>query len=150
MPIQAVPFTQSHVDDAVDLVSHRYRQLRETVSTLPTLYEQADVLRPMLNEICTNGSGVAASENDRFVGFLLAWNIPNFRGRQTAYSPEWANAAPLDRAGPVYERMLATATADWYRSGVTSFITALFADSQSCGGHPLSPRLWRAGHGRTT
>ena len=131
MSIQTVPFTPRFVDDAVDLVTHRYSQLRETVSALPTRYEQADVLRPMLEEICTNGSGVAASENGRFVGFMLAWNISDFRGRQTAYSPEWANAAALDRADPVYVRMLATATADWHQTGVTSFITALFADSQS-------------------
>jgi GNAT superfamily N-acetyltransferase len=76
------------------------------------------------------------------VGFQLAWTVPDFRGRQTVFSPEWANAAPLDRAGQIYEQMFAAAAANWYEAGATSFITALFADSAGA-----AETLFRLGFG---
>ena len=131
MSLRIEHFGNHHLEAAALLVAGRYRELCATVPSLPDRYGNVDTLMPMLADLHGHASGVVAEDGGDLVGFLLAFSIGDFRGREAILSPEWANAAIPGRSGRIYEAMVATASADWYADGFTSFLPILFADDQA-------------------
>jgi ribosomal protein S18 acetylase RimI-like enzyme len=142
LEIKIMPFTETHIEAAAELACHRYRQLRSKIAPLPDRYGQIDVIGPMLSDLYAYAPGVVAMDGDNLIGFLLAFSIGNFRGRQTILSPEWANAAILEQSGRIYEAMVATSSAKWHADGATSFLPVLLADD-----HAAADTLFQLGFG---
>ena len=128
MPMQVVPLGEEHLQDAAALVSRRYQRLREQVPSLPPRYAETSILLPMLRDIAGAGPGVAAIQGGRLAGFLSGWLIPSFRGKRSAFSPEWANAAELENSPRIYKAMYAHVSASWVADGYTTHLIGLLAN----------------------
>lgn len=128
MPLEIVPLKEKHLEDAAVLASARYRALRDHVPLLPPRYEERNTILPMLRDLAGQGPGVAAIQRGRLVGFLHAWLIPDFRGKRSVFSPEWANAADLEDSRRIYEEMYAHISARWVADGFFTHLISLLAD----------------------
>ena len=120
MPHSIVPFHPSHLAPAAALVCQRYRRLRQDVPHLPESYAQEDAFLPRLESLLNKSpadSGFACIRNGELAGFLLGLEIPDFIGQRAVYSPEWANAAPLDESWPIYEALYTRWSAHWSDRG---------------------------------
>ena len=120
MPDSIVPFHPSHLAPAAALVCQRYRRLRQDVPHLPESYAQENAFLPRLESLLKKSpadSGFACIRNGELAGFLLGLEIPDFIGQRAVYSPEWANAAPLDESWPIYEALYTRWSAHWSDRG---------------------------------
>jgi len=122
-----IQLREEHLEDAARLVSERYQRLREQMPDLPQRYSDVSSLVPLLQGILKPGiPGVAAVQGNRMVGFLTAWQMPDFRGKRSIYSPEWANAAVLDDSARIYEALYSRISGDWLAEGYSAHYLSLF------------------------
>ena len=132
MNTQIVPFQPSHLPAAASLVCQRYRRLRQDVPDLPQRYEEVDAFLPRLAGLVqksTAESGFVLLRDGVLAGFLLGLEIPDFMGTRTIYSPEWANAALLDKSWPIYEALYTHWSAYWVAQGChTHLVSQLASD----------------------
>lgn len=128
--MEVVPLKEKHLQDAAALVSRRYQGLREQVPSLPPRYAEVSTLLPMLRDIAGAGPGVAAIHGGRLVGFLTGWLVPSFRGKRSAFSPEWANAADPENSQRIYEQMYTHLSASWVADGYTTHLVGLLANDR--------------------
>lgn len=127
--IRINPLKEEHLEDAAILVSKRYVKLREQEPLLPDRYQEASNWLPLLQKIINiGGPGVAAIQNGRLVGFLIGWLMPDFRGKRSVYSPEWANAAELDNSKYTYEEMYQKVAIDWVADKYVAHYISMFAN----------------------
>ncbi len=130
LSLHIVRLCQDHLEDAAALACARYRALRQEVPQLPPRYEEVGAILPLLQPICEQGPGVAAFSGGRLAGYLAAWLIPEFRGKPTVFSPEWANGAELDDSRRLYAEMYAHLAAQWVGQGFYSHVIALLANDR--------------------
>ena len=125
--LKIIPFREEHLQDAARLVSDRYQRLREQVPDLPQRYSKVSSLVPLLQDILKPGiPGVAAIQGNRLVGFLTGWHMPDFRGKRSIYSPEWANAAVLDDSARIYEALYSRISGDWLAEKYSAHYLSIF------------------------
>jgi GNAT superfamily N-acetyltransferase len=125
--LKIIPFGEEHLDDAARLVSLRYQRLREQVPELPQRYSDASSLAPLLQDILKPGDpAVAAIQGNQLVGFLSGWQMPDFRGKRSIYSPEWANAAVLEDSARIYEALYSSISGDWLAGKYLAHYLSLF------------------------
>jgi hypothetical protein len=127
MPLVIAPLKEEHLVDAAALVSARYKALRGQIPLLPVHCEQPGAILDMLRELPAEADGVIALQDGRLVGFLAGWVIPEFMGRRTAYSPDWANAAALGHSRRIYEEMYARLSDGWVSDGCFTHLVSLMA-----------------------
>ncbi len=137
MSLQIDPLRVEHLEDAATLVSIRYRALRKQVPLLPATYEEVGTLHPMLLEFTRRAPGVVAVRGGRLVGFLAGMVLPNFRGKRSVLSPEWANGAELSDSRRLYEEMYRELSARWVANGCFTHIAILL------GGDPDGLDAWQ-------
>jgi GNAT superfamily N-acetyltransferase len=128
--MEVIPLKEEHLEDAAALVSRRYQGLRAQVPSLPPRYAEASTLLPMLRDIAGAGPGVAAIHGGRLAGFLSSWLIPSFRGKRSAFSPEWANGAELENSPRIYEEMYTHLSASWVADGYATHLIGLLANDR--------------------
>jgi GNAT superfamily N-acetyltransferase len=63
----------------------------------------------------------------RLAGFLLGIVLPDFRGKRSVYSPEWANAVNGEDGGETYREMYAHLSACWVADGCFLHVITLLA-----------------------
>lgn len=126
--IETIPLKEEHLEDAAALVSGRYGQLLQQEPLLPHRYRDVSNLLPLLLNIQTAGPGVVAIQDGRLVGFLAGWLMPAFRGKRSAYSPEWANAADLKDSRAIYEEMYSHLAAEWVADRFEAHYVSVFAN----------------------
>ncbi len=127
MSLEIVPLRDGHLEDAAAMVTARYRALREGAPSLPSRYEDISSILPLLRDLAGQAPGVVAVRDGRLVGFLLGMVLPTFRGKRSAYSPEWANAAQAGDSREVYREMYARLSAGWVADGCFTHVTTLLA-----------------------
>jgi hypothetical protein len=121
------PFREEHLEDAARLVSDRYQRLREHVPELPQRYSDVSNIVPLLQGILKpDVPAVAAILGNQLVGFLTGWQMPDFRGKRSIYSPEWANAAVLDDSARIYEALYSRISGDWLAGKYSAHYLSLF------------------------
>ncbi len=119
---------EEHLEDAAALVCRRYGQLLKQEPLLPDRDRDVSYFLPLLQNIQAAGPGVAAIKDGRLVGFLAGWLMPAFKGKRSAYSPEWANAADLEDSRIIYEEMYRHLAADWVADSFVAHYITLFAN----------------------
>ena len=134
--LEITRLNEEHLEDAAVLVSSRYGRLLEQEPLLPHRYRDVSNLLPLLHNIHSAGPGVAAVRDGRLVGFLAGWLMPSFRGKRSAFSPEWANAADLEDSQTIYEEMYSCLAADWVADSFVAHYISLFAND------PNAIRAW--------
>lgn len=129
--MKIVPLKAEHLEGAAGLVSSRYKTLYEQVPHLPDRYQDANTFLPLLQNILDNTrSGVAAIQDGQLVGHLIGWLMPNFRGKMSVYSPEWANAAKMEKCGYIYEEMYKQIAANWVADKYVAHYISIFANDR--------------------
>jgi GNAT superfamily N-acetyltransferase len=129
--LKIVPLNQDHLDVAAKLVSSRYQALREQQPLLPAHYQNPQVFIPRLQSILEAGvPGVVALQDGHLAGFLTAWLMPDFRGKRSVYSPEWANAAERENCRHIYERMYQSLAEHWVADQYIAHYLSIFANDQ--------------------
>lgn len=130
MSIIYTDLREDHLEEAARLVATRYRALRQGLPLLPPRYEDGAEFLPLLASIIPGSTGIAAIRENRLAGFLTGFVIPDFQGKRSIYSPEWANAAPLGESRILYEEMYARASAQWVSDGCVTHLLSLMADDR--------------------
>lgn len=130
MSLQIVALGDEHLEDAAALVTARYRALRADVRSLPSRYEDLTSILPLLRDLVAEAPGVVAIRGGRMVGFLLGTVLPNFRGKRSVYSPEWANGAEMESSREIYREMYAHLSAHWVADGCYSHVVTLLANDR--------------------
>lgn len=127
--LKIIPLKEENLEDAAALVSGRYKNLCEQEPHLPHRYKEVSNLLPLLQNIMQAASpGVGAIQDGQLVGFLVGWLMPDFRGKRSAYSPEWANAADLKRSAYIYEEMYRHLAAHWVAGKYVAHYITMFAN----------------------
>jgi GNAT superfamily N-acetyltransferase len=129
--LEIVPLEDKHLQDAAGLASSRYRALREQVPSMPTQYENPDIILPWLQDLTNQAPGVAAIRSGNLAGFLLAMILPRFRGKRGVFSPEWANAASPEDSRGIYEEMYAQLSADWVADDCAAHVISILANDRA-------------------
>jgi GNAT superfamily N-acetyltransferase len=125
--LKTIPFREEYLEDAAHLVSKRYQRLRAQVPDLPQRYADVSNIMPLLQDVLQPGNpAVAAIQGNRLAGFLTGWQMPDFRGKRSVYSPEWANAAVLEDSARVYEALYSRISGDWLAGKYTAHYLSLF------------------------
>ena len=117
MLLEITTLQEKHLEDAAALVCARYKALRERVPIMPSRYEEANVILPMLDYVVKKSHGVVALQGSHLVGFLSGLVIPMLLGKRCAYSPEWANGVELEASRRTYDEMYAKLSAQWIADG---------------------------------
>jgi GNAT superfamily N-acetyltransferase len=132
MSLGIVPLRHKHLEDAAALVTARYRALRERTPWLPPRYEDAGSILPLLGDLTGQVPGIVAIRDGQLAGFLLGMVFPEFRGKRSVYSPEWANAADAEDGRETYREMYARLSGRWVADGCfTHLITLLAHDGRA-------------------
>jgi GNAT superfamily N-acetyltransferase len=125
--MEIIPLAEKHLEDAALLVSHRYQRLCDQVAHLPERYVEVTAWVPLLQKIfAAVGTGVAAIQGSRLVGFLTGWQMPSFRGKRSIYSPEWANGTEVENSANIYEEMYSRLAATWVADKYIAHYISLF------------------------
>jgi GNAT superfamily N-acetyltransferase len=111
--LNIVRLEEKHLEDAAALACARYKALRQHVPLMPARYEKVGTILPKLRRLTKRSPGVAAIQGGRLVGFLGAFLIPEFRGKRSALSPEWGNAAAPEDSKRIYEEMYVHVSEHW-------------------------------------
>ena len=127
MSLEIVPLQDEHLEDAAALVTARYQALREQVTSLPSRYEDVSSILPLLRDLAGQAPGVVAMHDGRLAGFLLGMVLPEFRGKRSVYSPEWANAVDGEDGGETCREMYAHLSARWVANGCFIHVITLLA-----------------------
>jgi len=108
-------------------VAARYRVLRQTLPILSPAYEDPPAYLSSLRDRIGRAPGVVAVRDGRVAGFMTGLVLPDFLGKRTAYSPEWANAAEGVDSRIIYEEMYARLCAQWVADGCHLHAVTLLA-----------------------
>jgi GNAT superfamily N-acetyltransferase len=127
--LKIFPLKSEHLEEGAALVSSRYKKLFEQHPLLPYRYQEANSFLPLLQNIMrANLPGVAAIQDGQLVGFLTGWLMPDFRGKRSVYSPEWANTATKENCRYIYEEMYRELAANWVADKYVAHYISLFAN----------------------
>jgi hypothetical protein len=128
--LQIIPLHRDHLDAAAALVSRRYQSLRVQQPLLPAQYQNPQNFKPMLQHMMDAcNPGVAALQDGRLAGFLTGWLMPDFRGKKSVYSPEWANADEEHNRRYIYERMYQSLADQWVAEKYIAHYISVFANN---------------------
>ena len=128
MSLRILWFTKKNLEDAAELFTGRYKQMRGKCVVLPSQYEKQDSILPLLQNLVCNGPGVVAMRGTHLVGFLIGQVLADFRGHHAIWSPEWANAAEVKDSKEIYQSMYEALSSKWVADGCFNHLITLFAD----------------------
>ena len=127
--LEIIQLKDEHLEEAAALVCSRYKNLREGEPLLPYQYQEPQTILPLLHNIMgADVPGVAAVQDGQLAGFMIAWFMPEFRGKRSVYSPEWANTSRLENSQYIYEEMYRKIAVEWIADRYAAHYINIFAD----------------------
>lgn len=127
MSYELVPFTQQHLQPAVELFTQSYRQERLQSPCLPFRVMDDPVwIRSALQAKLAN-PGVAVVEHDRLLAYMLTGGQFAWKGQQSAIVPEYGHAAVADGKQALYQRMYQSLAQEWVNRGCHLHLIGHFA-----------------------
>ena len=121
-------FNSSHVEDAAKLVLDNYLEERKHVNSLPLYENYLDIFCKSINELMSNGIGVAAVQEGRLVGFLSGMAVNAFKGlNRGIYCPIYGHATISEDKRNLYQRMYEKVGDIWVKNGCLSHAITMFA-----------------------
>jgi len=128
---EIAPLRPDHLRDAAGLFASAYRAARRRQPLLPAGHEDPAQVLLKLERLARGRPGVAAVRGGRLVGYLLGQVLPAFRGRRSAYVPEWAHAARGPGRLDVYRAMYARLSEHWVAEGCLSHLITVLANDRA-------------------
>lgn len=128
--IEIVEFRKEFLPQAAALFCANFRTLRQVVPALPDAMEAESLVAGKLEKLLAASHFIAAIEDDRLLGYLGWFLIPDFRntGRKAALSPEWGHAALSGRKAAIYLALYRAASAEWAAAGCQTHALSLLAN----------------------
>ena len=126
-----IPFENQHLEEASRLVAHQVASLRRQVNNLPGIYSDPRHLQPLIQQIAQGNPSVAAIQDGHLVGFLTAWQLPDFQGAPAVFSPELAHAAIPQARARIYDQMYAALAETWVAAGYRTHLISLMANDHT-------------------
>lgn len=132
--MEIVRLQEKHLEEAADLFAGQYRKQRHLTPDLPSQYEDPRKTLPRMLRAVERGSGVAAFEDGKMIGYLGGALIDSFFGtHRGVYCPEWAHAAVGEMRPRTYEAMYKEAATMWVEEGCYNHAIILLAgDQEAC------------------
>jgi GNAT superfamily N-acetyltransferase len=130
VPLEITPLEERHLEDAAALACARYRALRQRLPLMPSRFENPDAILPELRDLAGQALGVVAIRGGKLAGFLVAYQFPDFRGKPSVFSPEWANGADLGDSRQIYEALYTGLAAQWIEKGYGTHLLSIMAHDQ--------------------
>jgi GNAT superfamily N-acetyltransferase len=124
---QIVPFTEDHLEAAVELFVRSYRREQEESPLLPPeTIDNTDGIRKAIKSPLSN-PGVAVLKDDKLVAFMLSGYRFPFKGQNAIIVPEYCHASiPQDRR-ELYQIMYMRLANEWVRDHLHVHIVGHFA-----------------------
>jgi GNAT superfamily N-acetyltransferase len=124
---QIVPFTEDHLESAVELFVRGYRREQEESPLLPPeTIDNTDGIRKAIKSLLSN-PGVAVLEDNQVVAFMLSGYRFPFKGQNAIIVPEYCHASiPQDRR-ELYQIMYMRLANEWVRDHLHVHIVGHFA-----------------------
>ncbi len=123
-------FNEEHLEDASRLFTSQYRAERECTSVLPSRFETASSISPLLKNLVRRSPGVVALSRNKVLGFLIGQVIPSWRGKRSVYVAEWAHAAVGRKRRRIFQHMYAQLSAEWVADGCLTHLVTVLAHDQ--------------------
>jgi len=119
----------THLEEAAELVIHRYKNLCDLEPLLPERYQERSSILSLLEDMLkADCPGVVAIRNRKLVGFMAGWLMPEFRGNRSTYSPEWANAAIMEESDFIYGELYKEIASLWLKEKYSAHYMSIFAN----------------------
>ncbi len=130
MHLQIIPMQSDDVPTSINLFIQELDELMAQVPELQLKSPNRALLLSDFNALLATTQALVALRDGEIVGYL-GWNIfERFRGlsRRTAYSPEWAHAAPGAHKFVIYKELYTAASQIWFNLACQSFVLTLLAN----------------------
>lgn len=142
MPYHLVPFTQEHLDPAVDLFRESYRQEHEHSPVLPTrAMDDPAWIRDALSARLKH-PGVAVMRGHDLAAYMVTGAQFAWKGQRTALVPEYAHSATATDKETLYQLMYMHLAQVWVEDHTHLHIIGYFAHDRI-----LQETLYQLGFG---
>ncbi len=113
-------FDEAMLGDAADLLATRHRRDRETLSVLPSRFEDAEFTIKALYGVWARPHviGVAAFQGNIMVGFLIGYHLSGSLSDRTGWIPLAGHAIHPDYAPHLYHELYAALAERWVDYGI--------------------------------
>ncbi len=132
--MEITPFRKAYLPQAADLFVKHFCKLRQSIPTLPDLYEDPQRVMENLQYPFNQHPILAAVEQEQLVGYLGWFLVDAFRGtsRKAAYCPVWGHGAIEGRKAEIYRALYRAASEQWAAAGCqVHAITMLAGDAEA-------------------
>jgi ribosomal protein S18 acetylase RimI-like enzyme len=130
LPLHITPLKIEDIPDAISLFTRELSDLKVQLSELPE--QKVDVQRLSLElQLLVSKSQILAAVNEDGIAGYLGWYLFNrFRevDRRTAYSPDYAHAAPGPQKLKIYQALYNAASSIWFDNACEEFVFTLLAN----------------------
>lgn len=128
--IEYVPINGNYVNEALNMVMHAYEKERKFIPSLP----EGDFYNHLKNSIQSlfdYGSGIAAIDGNRLVGFLAGYAVDNLFGKCSGvYCPEYGHGTIEENSLQLYGDIYKYAADLWVKNSHLTHAITMFAHSQ--------------------
>lgn len=128
--IEYVQIKNIYVDEALNIVMHAYEKERNAVPCLPES-DFHDYLKNSIQYLFDNGSGIAAINGNRLIGFLSGYVVGNFFGKYSGvYCPVFGHGAIGENSMQIYRDIYKNAAQLWVKNSYLTHAITVFAHDQ--------------------
>lgn len=127
--MQIIPFDESHIPAAANMLHDNIQDLGRGVPGLPRGLENTEKMKSLLGSVLKRSAGLAAVQGETTLGFLTWWIVDDFRytGRRAAYCPVWGHAV-AGESRPIYQSLYRAAGQIWTREGCHTHALTILAN----------------------
>lgn len=127
MPFKLVPFTQEHLQPAVELFIQNYRKERLQSPCLPSrVLDDPDWIKVALQTKLDN-PGIAVIEQGQLLAYMVTSAQFPRKGQQAAFVQEYCHSAIPNRKQELYQRMYQSLAQEWVNQGCHLHLIGHFA-----------------------
>ena len=127
MPYTLVPFTQEHLEPAVELLIENYKYEQEHSPLLPSrVIDQPAWIQGMLQSNLTN-PGVVVVEQNRVLAYMITGDQFLWKGQRAAIVLEYGHSAIMAKKRELYQRMYMYLAQEWVNQHIHLHLIRHFA-----------------------
>ncbi|MCG2784504.1 MAG: GNAT family N-acetyltransferase [Anaerolineae bacterium] len=127
MTYKLVPFTQEHLQPAVELFTQRYRAEQADSPCLPSrVLDDPDWIKAALRTKLDN-PGVAVIEQGQLLAYMVTSAQFSKKGQQAAFVQEYCHSAIPNRKQELYQRMYQSLAQEWVNKHIHLHLIGHFA-----------------------
>ena len=128
--IKYLSVNKNYIDESVKMVTTAYDKEREVVQILPD-DNFRDYFYSAINRLFTQGTGLAAFNRNRLVGFLSGVPVDKFHGtRPGIYCPIYGHGAVEDNQSEIYRGLYEQAAKMWVVKNLSTHAITMFSHQQ--------------------